>query len=146
MRQVILGMVLLLGACDRAEVDRLRTQSAAQRQEIDALKAQLAAAQATAQALSQAPAAPPKPTSDLPSRFAQFVKRDAVRMSRASGLKLDEIVDENGMVLDVEKIAKAVRDKTIRMYGKESAQRALVNYLGVEIGNAVFFGKLKNPE
>jgi hypothetical protein len=47
---------------------------------------------------------------------------------------------------DAEKIANAVRDKTVRMYGKTTAQRALVDAFGAEVGNAVFFGKIKNPK
>jgi hypothetical protein len=138
MRTVLVAALLLGCNHDHSEADQLRAQLAAQKQEIDSLKTRLTAP-------VQAPAAPTPASDYLAIQFAQMVKHDPVRFSRASGLKLNDIINEDGMVFDVERIADAVRDKTVRSYGKETAQRALVSNFGAEVGSAIFFGKIKNP-
>jgi hypothetical protein len=140
MRNAVLFVALI--GCDRgAEVQQLRHEVAALRVDVDALKRRAVNAPPSA----AAPQAKPE-VSATTVDFVQMVRADPVRISRASGLKLDDVVNEDGLVVDAEKIANAVRDKTIRMYGKTTAQRALVDAFGAEVGNAVFFGKIKNPK
>jgi|SRR5581483_2214097 len=138
MRAALLCVAFI--GCNDADGQRaLARDIAVARSEIENLKLRVAALEAP-----QAPAVAAV-VDPMALALVQAIKRDPLGMSRAAGLKLDEMLDENGMVPDVEKVASAIRAKTIRMYGKETGQRALVNTLGPELGQAIFFERIRNP-